>query len=179
MTTNDQQHNPQTQLRPQPSAVETWAVLPQDITFSDPKISTILTKTPSHVILQQPTAELVHAVVVVQSKLSQHDTRSIFREAFSKWAWNITSDGDLKDEASLTPAERDLWHRSMKQEPTLSHHPVLTLADKRHREETDDNGQPAKRTKCTEHDEQQQELEIIKAEIGKVRRSNIPQAKRS
>jgi hypothetical protein len=95
---------------PPPPAVESWSVLERSITFNNPKISIILLETPSYTILPQATAELVHATIVLQSKLNRDNTKVVVREAFTKWAWNITAEGELKDDASLTPEERELWH---------------------------------------------------------------------
>jgi hypothetical protein len=68
-TTSDKQPVMNAPAQSEFSAVESWSVLSQFITFDDPKLSAVLSKTPSYVILQQSTAELVYAVVVVQSKL--------------------------------------------------------------------------------------------------------------
>jgi hypothetical protein len=32
------------------------------------------------------------------------------QDAFNRWAWKITSEGELKDEPSLTPSQHQLWY---------------------------------------------------------------------
>ncbi|KAF2818532.1 hypothetical protein CC86DRAFT_246526, partial [Ophiobolus disseminans] len=64
---------------------------------------------PWHIVLPQHLASIVYAAMWLQAQLyPQHATRT-FEYAFKKWAWNITTNGNLNDVPSLTPVERQHW----------------------------------------------------------------------
>ncbi|KAH3943349.1 hypothetical protein HBI56_128970 [Parastagonospora nodorum] len=77
--------------------------------------ASIIDTTPNHVVLPQDVAQKVHntmfAVLVIQREIALKFNKNMF----SRWAWNLTPDGKLKSEPSLSAEEMVVWEEYMKE----------------------------------------------------------------
>lgn len=102
--------------------MEQWDTLVfDDTTFMDSQVSTFLTKTPAHVILNQNVAVMVHVATIIQQNRIGITSSSFPNPLFKQWAWNFAPDGVLKDKTSLSTNEKKLWHYHMDHEQAMLH----------------------------------------------------------
>jgi hypothetical protein len=98
-------------------AVLDWKELSYDIEYTITTATSIFDATPPYSILPSNTASMVAIAVLYQATLDPTNKAGVAANAFSKWAWNFTIEGDLEKEPGLTLAERQHWKVLVQQRP--------------------------------------------------------------
>ena len=110
-------------------------------TFNPTAITMILMTVPYHVIFEQALAELLRAALTMHAVSHPDKAPAIWRTAFLRWAWNVTPDGELKEEPHLTLEEMGKFKELIGDGEELKVVPECSLAasagEKRAREESE------------------------------------------
>ncbi|KAH3996702.1 hypothetical protein HBI38_155730 [Parastagonospora nodorum] len=77
--------------------------------------ASVMDTAPNHVILPQDMAQAVYNTMNVLLLFNPEIADKFNKSMFSRWAWNLTPDGKLKSEPSLSAEERVVWEEYMKE----------------------------------------------------------------
>ncbi|KAH3996748.1 hypothetical protein HBI38_155720 [Parastagonospora nodorum] len=98
-----------------PLPVQDWPELAPTAASTYPTILSLMHVAPNHVILPQHLAQAMHYTMKGVIMFNPPIADKLWKDAFTRWAWNLTPQGELKSVPSLGEEERVVWEGYVKE----------------------------------------------------------------